>query len=71
MSREGAVETIIRTSLTYGRSFFEPFGMYCPRSDLPDEKLNSALLLSRRTYPPRIRGISVDCVGGNLPKLGR
>ncbi|RYQ84086.1 hypothetical protein Ahy_B10g102988 [Arachis hypogaea] len=24
-----------------------------PRSDPPDEKLNSALLLSRRTYPPR------------------
>ncbi|KAH7511605.1 hypothetical protein FEM48_ZijujMtG0002800 (mitochondrion) [Ziziphus jujuba var. spinosa] len=23
------------------------------RSDPPDEKLNSALLLSRRTYPPR------------------
>ncbi|PRQ15639.1 hypothetical protein RchiOBHm_Chr6g0256741 [Rosa chinensis] len=27
--------------------------MYCPRSDPPDKKLNSALLLSRRTYPPR------------------
>nr|GEY08931.1 hypothetical protein [Tanacetum cinerariifolium] len=41
------------------------------RSDLADEKENSTLLLNRRTYPPRIREIFTDCIGGNLPKLGR
>ena len=43
------------------------------RSDPPDQKLNSALLLSRRAYPPQgfVEFPFLNCVGGNLPKLGR
>jgi hypothetical protein len=44
-------------SLLEKTSIFEPFGMYCPlthyTSDPPDEKkAHSALMPSRRTYPP-------------------
>jgi hypothetical protein len=73
------VNRLYKSTSDYAPSFFEPFGMYCPLtmldqiSDPPDEKVNSALLLSRRTYPPQafFESPFLNCVGGNLPKLGR
>ncbi|GAA0187027.1 hypothetical protein LIER_34315 [Lithospermum erythrorhizon] len=55
---------LAKTQLTYRRTFPKKeflglcyrkgaIGEWKRRSDPPDDKLNSALLLSRRTYPPR------------------